>query len=59
MVLKTEHAGRVTEGEIVGFCRARLTPYKVPRLVEFRAELPLTPTGKLLRRALREEITAR
>jgi long-chain acyl-CoA synthetase len=59
VVLRTAHAGRVTEREIVEFCRARLTPYKVPRRVEFRAELPLTATGKLLRRALREEAPGR
>jgi long-chain acyl-CoA synthetase len=59
VVLRPEHRGRVTAGEIVEFCRSRLTPYKVPRLVEFRAELPLTATGKLLRRALREEIPGR
>jgi long-chain acyl-CoA synthetase len=44
---------RATGDDLVGFCRARLTAYKVPRLVEFRAELPITSTGKLLRRLLR------
>jgi acyl-CoA synthetase (AMP-forming)/AMP-acid ligase II len=36
-------------------CRSRLASFKCPRSVEFVAELPRTPTGKLLRRRLREE----
>jgi len=54
VVLKAEHADHVTERELQEFCRARLTPYKAPRAVEFRSELPVTATGKLLRRALRD-----
>jgi long-chain acyl-CoA synthetase len=38
--------------EIRDFCRDRLAPYKVPAEVEFRAALPMTMTGKVLRRAL-------
>jgi long-chain acyl-CoA synthetase len=36
------------------FCRAELAAYKYPRRVEVLADLPKTPTGKLLRRELRE-----
>ena len=43
-----------TEDELRTFCRTRLPHYKVPRHWEFRDELPHGPTGKLLRRALRE-----
>jgi len=39
--------------QIVAFCRQNLTNYKVPRMVEFRTELPKTPVGKILRRELR------
>ncbi len=39
--------------EIVAFCRQSLTNYKVPRIIEFRADLPKTPVGKILRRELR------
>ena len=39
--------------EIVRFCRQNLTNYKVPKIVEFRGELPKTPVGKILRRELR------
>lgn len=44
----------VTEAELRSFCKERLAPYKVPGKVEFRAELPKTMVGKVLRRALRE-----
>ncbi len=44
-----------TEQEIIAFCKERLAPYKVPKLVEFRTELPKSAVGKLLRRALVEE----
>ncbi len=49
------HEGaQCTEEELRAFCRERLPGYKVPRHWEFRDELPHGPTGKLLRRALRE-----
>ncbi len=41
--------------EIRSYCRENLAAYKVPRLVEFRDELPKSNVGKILRRALREE----
>ena len=44
-----------TEEEIIEFCRANLAKYKVPRMVEFRTELPKTIVGKMLRRVLVEE----
>ena len=44
-----------TAEEIVAFCRENLAPYKVPRAVEFRSELPKSPVLKILRRALRAE----
>ncbi len=45
----------VTTEEIIAWCRAGLAPYKVPKQVEFRAELPKTMVGKILRRQLMEE----
>lgn len=45
----------LTEKEVVKFCRENLTAYKVPKLVEFRDELPKTNVGKILRRKLRDE----
>ncbi len=44
----------LTAEALIEHCRQRLTPYKVPRQVEFRTELPKTNVGKILRRALRE-----
>jgi long-chain acyl-CoA synthetase len=41
-----------TEEELRNFCRDKLAPYKVPAKVEFRADLPKTMVGKVLRRAL-------
>jgi len=44
-----------TEEEIIAFCRENLAPYKVPKFVEFRTDLPKTIVGKILRRVLVEE----
>lgn len=44
----------LTAEDVIAFARKSLTNYKVPRLVEFRTELPKTNVGKILRRALRE-----
>ena len=41
------------ENAIIAHCRQHLTNYKVPKLVEFRDELPKTNVGKILRRELR------
>jgi long-chain acyl-CoA synthetase len=61
-----EHSGEVvkvvvvkkdpslTEKEVIDFARISLTNYKIPKHVEFRAELPKTNVGKILRRALRD-----
>ncbi|MEO3865689.1 long-chain-fatty-acid--CoA ligase FadD [Rheinheimera fenheensis] len=43
----------LTEQEVIQHCRQHLTGYKVPKLVEFRTELPKTNVGKILRRELR------
>ncbi|MGV0961944.1 MAG: long-chain-fatty-acid--CoA ligase [Limnohabitans sp.] len=43
----------LTEAQILAYCRANMTGYKQPRIVEFRDELPKTPVGKILRRELR------
>ena len=43
------------EKSLIQHCRQHLTAYKVPKLVEFRSELPKSNVGKILRRALREE----
>ncbi len=46
---------KATAEEIIEFARKHLASYKVPRIVEFRDELPKSPVGKILRRVLRDE----
>ena len=45
----------VTEADVRAYCEANLTGYKRPKLVEFRAELPKSNVGKILRRELRDK----
>jgi len=47
----------LTKDELIAHCRRHLTGYKVPKIVEFRDDLPKTNVGKILRRALRDEIS--
>jgi long-chain acyl-CoA synthetase len=47
-----------TADELVAFARDRLAGYKLPRVIEFVEELPRTPTGKVLKRRLRERYRA-
>ncbi|HEY8047733.1 MAG TPA: long-chain-fatty-acid--CoA ligase [Ramlibacter sp.] len=44
----------LTEQQVREFCRANLTGYKQPKVIEFRTDLPKTPVGKILRRELRD-----
>ncbi len=65
--IKDEHRGEtvkafivrkdnsLTESEIINFCRERLAVYKVPKIIEFRDELPLTLVGKVDKKALRSD----
>ncbi|MEW6273510.1 MAG: long-chain fatty acid--CoA ligase [Bacillota bacterium] len=55
VVLFSEARGKVSEDEIIAYCKERLAHYKVPQIVEFRGELPKTDVGKVSRRELREE----
>jgi long-chain acyl-CoA synthetase len=48
-------ANAVSEQDLVKHCRRYLAPYKVPRHIEFRGELPRTLLGKTLYRVLRKE----
>ena len=63
-----EHSGEVvalfvvrkdpnlTEKEVIEFCRKSLTGYKTPKHVYFKSDLPKTNVGKILRKALRDEL---
>ena len=45
----------LTEQEVKSFCKKHLAVYKIPKFVEFRTSLPKTPTGKILKKNLRQE----
>jgi long-chain acyl-CoA synthetase len=49
---------KVTEEELVSYCKERMADYKYPRNIEFMEELPKTATGKFLRRELRDAARA-
>jgi len=51
----TNHNASLTGDEIKAFCKDKLTAYKIPRIYEFRTELPMSPVGKILRRKLKDE----
>jgi long-chain acyl-CoA synthetase len=65
-----EHSGEVaklyvvrkdptlTEEQLMQYCREQFTGYKRPKYIEFRAELPKTNVGKILRRELRDQEAA-
>jgi len=52
--IQTKPGQNLTEQEVIDYCKERLTPYKVPKIVEFIDELPVTSVGKPDRKALRK-----
>jgi acyl-CoA synthetase (AMP-forming)/AMP-acid ligase II len=48
-------AARSLELELIAFCKSELADVKCPRSIDFRAELPRHPTGKLYKRLLKDE----
>jgi long-chain acyl-CoA synthetase len=56
IVLNPEARGKVSEEDMINYCKENLAHYKVPKVVEFRGELPKTDVGKISRRELREEL---
>ena len=46
---------KLTEDQVRVYCRANMTGYKQPKVIEFKTELPKTAVGKILRRELRDE----
>jgi long-chain acyl-CoA synthetase len=55
VVLESEARGKVSEEDITKYCAGKLAGYMVPKIVEFRGEVPKTDIGKVSRRELREE----
>ena len=45
---------KLTEDEFIQFCKSKMAFFKVPKVVEFRDSLPKGPTGKVLKKALKQ-----
>lgn len=56
VVLESDARGKLSEKGIMEYCEGKLAHYKVPKIVEFRGEIPKTDVGKVSRRELREEL---
>ena len=59
VALKEGFRGSITEQELRDFCRQHLPPYAVPKIIEFRDELPLTVSEKVFKNVLREQAITR
>ena len=55
VVCQAEARGKLSEEELMSYCREKLAHYKVPQIIEFRGELPKTDVGKVSRRELRDQ----
>lgn len=55
IILKEGYVGKVTEQEILDWCKDNMAAYKRPKYIEFRIDLPKTGAGKVLRRVLAQE----
>ena len=53
-----KEGAEMAEEELISYCKERMANYKYPRQIEFLEELPKTPTGKFLRRELRDQARA-
>jgi long-chain acyl-CoA synthetase len=58
VALREDYSSRVTDAEIIHFCKDRMAAYKYPRQVEFVDQIPKTASGKFMRRALRTVTSA-
>jgi len=54
-LVNMDDAGLELEQELIEYCRQHLSHIKCPKSIDFRDDLPRTPTGKLLKRLLKEE----
>lgn len=55
ITLEEGYESKVTTEDIISYCREKLPSYAVPKFIEFRKDLPLTPAMKIFKRKLREE----
>ena len=56
VVIVRKEGVKLTPGEIIAYCREHVASYKAPRQVYFLDAMPLGPTGKILKRELRDWI---
>jgi acyl-CoA synthetase (AMP-forming)/AMP-acid ligase II len=54
-IIALKQGERLTEGELVEWCQGRIGKFKIPKQVVFTDSIPRTPTGKILKRILREQ----
>ncbi|MGC8659968.1 MAG: class I adenylate-forming enzyme family protein, partial [Desulfomonilaceae bacterium] len=57
VVLREGYSNKISENELIDWAKARMSAYKCPTVIEFLSELPKNPTGKILRRILKEQET--
>jgi len=57
-VVVLKEGASLSNDELIDFCKQRMARYKAPKSVEFADSLPKTPTGKILKRELREKYWA-
>jgi long-chain acyl-CoA synthetase len=57
--LNPEYTGKISEEDIISFCKEKFAPYAVPKFVEFREDLPLTQAMKIFKKQLRDEEIAK
>ena len=55
VVLESDFRGKLSEVDVIEYCKDKIAPYKVPKIVELLGELPKTDVGKVSRRELREK----
>ncbi len=51
-----EEGAQVSEGEIKNYCEEKMANYKIPSTIIYIDEIPRTPTGKILKRELRQKL---
>jgi len=56
VVPKLDYRGKLTEEEVTNWCKEKLAPYKVPKIIEFRGEVPKTDAFKVDHKKLRAEL---
>ncbi|MGQ0622468.1 MAG: long-chain-fatty-acid--CoA ligase [Panacagrimonas sp.] len=57
-VIVADPSAGLSQTQVIAHCRELIAGYKVPKQVEFRASLPMTPSGKVMKRALRDQLLA-